>query len=163
MEVGPFAAGELLKDAPSAPAVGSFLLTTSGPVWIVGLEERGHLKPLTLPLSGERAFTYPGLSPAPRNGLRIANRSREITLGEIVGNADPSPGDLGIDEHGQMAVAVRLIHGGESTDLMMSLESGTLDSESDLYRFLWVRRWRLDLASPGGDRKVTLVDRFQRS
>lgn len=159
MEAGPFAAGEILADALNNASIGSFLLTPSGPVWVVGLPAPGRAHRLILPLSGDRAFINPGLSPAPRSGLRITGRSREITLGTMLGNVDPSPGDLGIDAEGQMAVAIRLVDGSGSHDLLMSLASGE-QTEFGESHYVWSRQWRLELVSTAGDRKVTLVDRF---
>lgn len=162
MESGPFVAGEILADTLSDAVVGSFLLTTGGPVWIVGITSPmapGRIHPLAVPLSGDRAFLYPDLSPVPRNGLRIAKRVPEITIGNLVGNADPLPGDLGIAADGQMVVAVRLADASGFRDLMASLVNASVEDTLGPNNYVWVREWRLDLVSPGDGRKVTLIDR----
>jgi hypothetical protein len=162
MEIGPFAAGELLADTVTGAFVGSFLVTASGPVWIVGLKYPGRAYALALALSGDRPFIYPGLSPMPRNGLRIVGRSIDITVGELVGNADPLMGDLGIAADGRMVVAVRLVDASGQRDLLFSLDDGKDEAEVGVNNYLWVRQWRLDLVSPDGSRRSTLVDRFWR-
>lgn len=163
MEAGPFVAGELLANVLKEAFVGSFFLTRNGPIWVAGLASGAapnHVQSILLTLDGQDACRYPSSSVMPRNGLQVSGRIQQITIGEMVGNADPVAGDLGVAADGELVVAVRITMADGPHDILMSLASGKQVTEISADDCVWVRQWRLDLVSPDGVRAFTILDRF---
>lgn len=160
MEAGPFVAGELSAAAAAGGVVGSFYLTESNAFWVIGLP-RGAVpsreEALPVAIGGELAFCYP-TSPVPRTGLKIAQRSVEVTVGKMVGKADLVPGDLGVAADGELAILIRIKDHHGNHFLPISLKTGRL-VEYDVFHYLWVRQWRLELVSEDGKRRFTILDR----
>jgi hypothetical protein len=163
MDAGPFVSKELLACALSAAEadVGSFFLTEGGPAWAIGLPTpigQTRARPAMVALTGESPFHLPA-PPLPRKGLQIKERSVEVVVGEMVGNTHPLAGDLGVASDGELAALVRITDSHGNHDVPITLTTGNLPG-NDLSHYVWVRKWRLDLVSEDGRRRLTLLDRL---
>ncbi|RDS80022.1 hypothetical protein [Dyella psychrodurans] len=163
METGPFAVGEVQSVSLLNSPVGSFYLHDDAVVMKIRLINPFQVdKPVDLIVStgGASAFQIATISthPAKQVAIQILKRQLEITLGSMIGNADPITGDLGVGTDGELVVSVWVEHGNYR---IVSLGTGMEVREKAVSNYVWFRHWKLEAVASDRSRRFVLVERTE--